>query len=341
MKILRTTNSFHLHIFSKMNATLFPTPAIFADNSTSITIESWFIPLDILAIICLALAITLAMIFLIIIILDKTCHTVPMILIANICLTGIICGIDTIGMTGFTLHNDLKQIRYQGSFCFIIGFLNYGSCALHNYSYVSSAIYRYITIVYPARLFWQSARAQILLIGIGWILAFVLSLPFALTKEIVYDVDNQICQVPFGFSVLILYAPSFIYIVPVHLIIFIYLKLVRYVRGMSQHVTPANILSRAQRDLTMVRRIVILIQILFISGFPLSLFIFLSFANRAPKYHFRIGFIFVDISMLLVMIALFQFTDSLKASVKKIIYGRSNRVIPVHPTGIQQKNVER
>jgi hypothetical protein len=136
-------------------------------------------------------------------------------------------------------------------------------------------------------------------------------------------------SVPLGFSFSILYAPLFIYIVPVHLVIFLYMRLVRFVRGMNQRVTPANTLSRAQRDLKMVRRVAILIQTLFISGFPLSLFIFLSFFNRTPKYHFRIGFIFNDASMLFVMIGLFQFTDSLKASVKKIMYSRPNIVLPI------------
>lgn len=320
-----------------MNSTLSTTPVIFVNNSTMITIESWFIPLDIIAIICLSLANTLAIIFLFIIILDKTCHTIPMLLTANICLTEFICGSETIAMTGFTLYNDLTQIEYQNSFCFIIGYLNYGTCALHHYSYVSSAIYQYMTIVYPSHLFWQSVRAQIFLIGIGWILAFVFPLVYIFTDAIVYNVDNQICQVPYGLSFSILYAPFFIYIIPVYLVIFIYLRLVRFVRGMNQRVTLANTLIRAQRNLKMTRRIVTLVEILFISGFPFSIFIFLSFANRAPKYHYRIGFIFVEASMLFVMIALFQFTDSVKASVKKIIYGRPTMV---NPNLAQKKNVE-
>jgi hypothetical protein len=83
--------------------------------------------LDILAIICLTLAIILATIFLFIIILDKTCHTVPMILTANICLTGLICGSVHFALTVFVLHNDLKQIQYQDTFYIVIGYLSYAS----------------------------------------------------------------------------------------------------------------------------------------------------------------------------------------------------------------------
>ncbi len=54
---------------------------------------------------------------------------------------------------------------------------------------------------------------------------------------------------------------------------------------MSKHVTPANILSRAQRELKMVRRTVILLTILIILDFPYSIFILMSFFTGIYKYH--------------------------------------------------------
>ena len=39
------------------------------------------------------------------------------------------------------LYNILKEI--ENTFWFTIGYLNYATCLLHNYSYVSSTIYRY------------------------------------------------------------------------------------------------------------------------------------------------------------------------------------------------------
>jgi hypothetical protein len=291
-------------------------------------VESWFIPLDILAITTLSLAIILAIIFLLIIILDKTCHTVPMILIVNICLTELVCGSNTLAMSIFTLQNDLKQIEYQDSLCIFRGYLSYVSCALYNYSYVVSAINRYMITVYPTRLFWQTAQAPILLISLSWIIAFVFPIVFLFIGSIIYNVDNQICQVPLRLSFSIIYAPHCVYIIPVSLVIFIYLKLVRCVKEMSKRVTLANTSLRLQRELKMVRRIVTLVMILFISGVPYSSFAFLSFANRAPKYHFRIAYVFANSSMLFVMIALFKFTDSLKASLKKFIKPPPNTVIP-------------
>jgi hypothetical protein len=118
------------------------------------------------------------------------------------------------------------------------------------------------------------------------------------------------------------------YSIPMLLIIFIYLKLVLYVRRMSERITPVNTLVRAKRELKMVHRIVILTIILMIFGVPYMSFIFMSFFVSPPKYHFRIAFIFVDISLVFMIIALFQFTDPLKASImEKIRRRRRNMAV--------------
>jgi hypothetical protein len=312
-----------------MNSTLSMAPVTFVSNFLMTQVESWFIPLDILGIILLVTAIILAIIFLFIIVLDERCHTSSMILTANICLTEIVCSSNTLAMSIFTLQNDLQQIQYQDSLCIVRGYLSYATCALHNYSYLLSAIYRYMAIVHSTRLVWQSTRRQLLLIGLSWIIAFVFPIPFLFINSIKYNVDNQICQVPLRFSFSIVYAPHCVYIIPVALVMFIYFKLVRYVKEMGKRVTRVNTLSRAQRDLQIVRRTVILIMVLLISGLPYSSFIFLSFANRAPQYHFRIAYVFINFSLAAVMIALFKFTDRLRASVKKIINGRPNMSLRV------------
>ncbi|CAF1481047.1 unnamed protein product [Rotaria sordida] len=97
---------------------------------------------------------------------------------------------------------------------------------------------------------------------------------------------------------------------------------------MRKHVTPANILYRAQNELKMVRRIVILVMGIVTIGFPYALFIFISFFTTPPKYHFRIAYIFVDTSMAFVMIALSQFTEPLKISIMKRIIRQTNVIIP-------------
>jgi hypothetical protein len=277
-------------------------------------------------IICTIVTIIFALVFLLIIVLNKTCHTIPMILVANSCLTALVNGCLLLGMCAFTLQNDLKQIQFQNSFCIFRAYIGYGSCAALNYSFLLQAIYRYVTVVYPNRLFWQSVRFQVLLICLTWIFSFVYPTVFIFTDEVLYNINNQICQLRLRLSFYVIYMTLCVYTIPILLIIFIYFKLVRYVKEMSKRVASANILSRAQRELKMVRRTVILVMILFTICFPYEIFAIMSFFTSPPKYHFRIAYIFVDMSLVFVMIVLFQFTEPLKTSLMKVIHGRPNMV---------------
>jgi hypothetical protein len=289
----------------------------FLNNSSTINFEFCFIPIEIVTIICIIFGIILATIFVLTIIFDKTCHTVPMMLIGNSCLIGFIFGILILSMRLYTLNNDLKQIQYQDLFCSFRGYFGYATCSIQNCSYLLQAIYRYITVVYPNRVFCHSARFQLILICLTWAFGFLYPIAFLFTGQIVYNVDNQICQLPLRLSFSIIYMANFAYITPVSLTIFVYFKLVRFVKEMSKRVTPVNALSRAQRELKMVRRTAILVSILFILCFPYAVFIFLSFFTRIPIYHFRISYIFLDVAYTLVILIVFQFTDQLKASLLK------------------------
>jgi hypothetical protein len=298
----------------------------FIKNLTTITIESWFIPFDILMIVCITLTNILATLFSFIIILDKTCHTVPMMLTVNTCLGVLVFGCDMLGLCIFTLQNDFKQTQFQDSLCVFRGYLCYVACALLMYSFLLQAIYRYLTVIYPSRLFCQSFRFQAILICVSWIFSFIYPFVFLFNGKIIYNVNNQICQLALQLSFDLIYMVHCAYIIPILLIMFIYFKLVRYVKGMSKRVAPANTLSRAQRELKMVQRTVILVIILLTFGIPYVLFIFVSFFTTPPKYHFRIAYIFVDVSLIFMMITLFQFTDPLKSSMMKRIKRRSNMV---------------
>ncbi|CAF1025095.1 unnamed protein product [Adineta steineri] len=304
------------------------TTTMFDTNSFTINSESWFIPIDILMITCTVATVLLAIFFCIIIIFDKTCHTIPMMLVANSCLAQLIFGSDMLAMAIFTFHNDFKQIQYQDSLCIFRGYLGYVTTILQNHSYLLQAAYRYITVVYPSRLSWQSARYQSLFIFFMWIFGFICPLPYIITNQIQYHVDSQICQMPLGLSFLTIYNALCVYFIPMSLTILIYFKLVRYVRGMSKNVISTNTLLRAQRELKMVRQIVILVISVATIGFPYAIFIFMSLFTSPPKYHFRIAFIFVDVSLPFAMIALYKFTEALKTSTMKIIYKRTNKITP-------------
>jgi len=83
---------------------------------------------------------------------------------------------------------------------------------------------------------------------------------------------------------------------------------------MDRNLAAAHTLIRAQRELKMVRRTVILITVLVIICFPFTMIVFMGFFKHAPKYKYPISYVFVDVSGLATVIILFQFTGSLKES---------------------------
>ncbi|CAF1243817.1 unnamed protein product [Adineta steineri] len=251
-----------------------------------------------------------------------------MMLSANSCLAVFVMGICMLSFNTFTLQNDLKQIDYQDSLCVLRGYIGYSTCAIANYSFLLQALFQYTTAVYPHYLFYQSVRSQILLIIITWIIGYTYPLEFLLRDEIIFNVDNQICQIPMKLSFSIIYMSFCIFIIPILVIMFIYIKLIRYVKKISKRVVSANILFRAQRELKMIRRTVILVTILSTICAPYQTLIIISLFTEPPKYHFRIAYVFLDLSLLCVIIVLFQFTDPVKISIIKRIKRLSNMIIP-------------
>ncbi|CAF1180943.1 unnamed protein product [Adineta steineri] len=311
-----------------MNTATLPV-SLLQDSNTSIIInQSWFIPIDILLLTCLFLAILMSLLFFFIVLTDKTCHTVPLILVAHSCFASFLLTIILFWATIITFHNDLKQIYYQDLFCIFRGYMTYVTFFGLYYSYLLQSIYSYITVIYPTRLFWRSIKIQFFLIILIWIFAFIFACPVIVTNEIKYLIDDQVCQMPFHLSIVAIYNIVYIYIIPISGIMFIYLKLIRYVREMNKRVTLVNTLLRAQRELKMVYRIVILISILLIVSVPYTIFVFMGFFILTPKYSFRIALTFAEASLVFVMIALFKFTEPVRTSIMKRIRQRSHVVTP-------------
>ncbi|CAF0991620.1 unnamed protein product [Adineta steineri] len=245
-----------------------------------------------------------------------------MMLVANSCLAELLITCNLFWMAIFALENDVKQQQYMDSFCIFRGYAIYTTCFTQNYSYFLQAIYRYMSIVHPTRLFWRSKRVQIFFIGLSWFIGIICVFPHLFTGRIVYHVDDQICQMSLNLSVVTVYNVVLLYLIPVNGTIFIYFKLVRYVKEMSTHVTSANTLLRAQRELNMVHRIVVLVSLLVAFGLPYAIFIFMGFFTEPPKYHFRIAYTSISVSLIIIMITIFQSIEPLKAFVKKKINRR-------------------
>ncbi|CAF1361880.1 unnamed protein product [Adineta ricciae] len=113
----------------------------YSNNSPSLIAEPWFIPLDIFMIVCSIVDILLNLIFLVTILLDRTYHTIPMILIVNSCLAQVVLV--------QAIYFSLVDLHYFP--CTFAGYMTYVTCAVLNYLFLLQAFYRYVIVVYPTR----------------------------------------------------------------------------------------------------------------------------------------------------------------------------------------------
>ncbi|CAF1085250.1 unnamed protein product [Adineta steineri] len=304
----------------------------FMNDSTLIETEVWFLPFDIIGIISTSLSIILGLFYLFIVIKHKTYSTVQLLLVCNSSVAVILLSCILLNMAIFTLQHDLQHSSETSiSFCIILGFLAFIADGLQNYSYLLTAIYQYISVVYPNKVIWRTVKTQFCLIIVIWIVCIIDMLPLFVTGQITYNIDNQVCQVPLRLSVSVVYGAAIIYAIPNFGITVVYIKLTRYVQQISLRTVSNHTLFHARRELRLVQRTFVLCNTLIVLGLPYMIFVLMSFFTPPPKYHFRIIFIGIDISVLAVVIIGYCFTPNIKTIIQKIL----SRSTPVEPMAIR------
>ena len=114
------------------------------NTTTRIDFKPWFIVVDITIIILLAFTVLLAVCFLTIVILNKTCHTMPILLTCNSCIAEIVYGCNMMSIAVFSLENDRKRRIFQDPLCVFRDYLGYVGTGMLLYSLTLQALYRYI-----------------------------------------------------------------------------------------------------------------------------------------------------------------------------------------------------
>lgn len=292
--------------------------------TTTVEFEWWFIVIDISMIVSSILSILFALTFLLIVLFNKTCQTIPIMLTSNSCFVQILYGSVTLSLATFSLENDRQQRVYQDSFCALRGYLSYVGTGLLLYSFVLQAIYRYIVIVYPTYISWQSVWTQLVLICFIWMFCFISTLPSLLTNAIQYSFHDQICLVYLRLSFPVIYNMLISYLIPISIIVSIYLKLARYVHLIDNRTTSIARMYRVRRNVIVVRRIVTKILILLVLGMPYTIFIFMSFFTNPPKYHLRIAIFLLALCQALIMAAIIFFCRPVSNVLMKFLHVTAN-----------------
>jgi hypothetical protein len=219
------------------------------------------------------------------------------------------------------LRSDIAVIdgtrkQFHNPFCKSSAFVFYSGCALLYYSYVLEAIQRFSRIVLYDCRWLHEHRIQILFIILQWFFCILGTfIPLFTTNQLQYDIYMNMCIIPIRSSGWTMYYAIFCYSIPLILIGIFYHRLIQYiltVRGrVSACLISGSVVVAAQRQLTLIRRVIVLVSILTISGLPYSVFIFMGFWMDPPVYQFRISFLCVDIALASVVCTMFCYSSDI------------------------------
>lgn len=213
------------------------------------------------------------------------------------------------------VENGIRQ-SLVSSFCIPSAFVFYSGCAFLYYSYVMQAVQRFSRIVLHDYRWLHKRRIQFLFIIFQWIFCILGTfIPLGTTDELKYDVYMNMCIIPIRSNGWTMYYAIFCYSIPLMLLAFFYHRLIQYIltarRRVSACLISGSVVVAAQRQLTLIRRVIALVGILTVSGLPYCIFILMGFWMDPPIYQFRISFLCVDIALASVVCTMFCYSTDI------------------------------
>jgi hypothetical protein len=161
---------------------------------------------------------------------------------------------------------------------------------------------------------------------IEMILICILFCPILTWHDVVYLSNEHYCYVQYTNTRSVLWLLLNIYAIPLVLLTLIYLQITMFLRRQPNNQTFI-VKQRQQRDLLVIRRILITVGLLIALGFPtvVVLFMFYITGVEQPLY-FRIEWLFVSLSMIGLSLSTVIFTPQLKSIVLNKF--QNNRIQP-------------
>ncbi|CAF1299714.1 unnamed protein product [Adineta steineri] len=274
---------------------------------------------SILMVICSIFGIICAFLFIIIVLTHRQCHTLTILLVFNSTIAGLIANTTCISQAIYQLLDVAND-----SLCTVRGlFLQAGTGVLYHTLCVQ-ALYRLFVTVYSARRSLQTTRFIILVVVIQWIFSISFGLPILFTGHITYQQGSRICQVSLEDTIGFIYFASIIFFIPLIMIVYIYFRIVKYMKDNPFSTTNRSTINGQQRhqsELRLIRRILTLVIILFILGFPYFLFYLLIHLHIVSPWSYmpRISYLFITFGQSASMLINLITTDDVKKSLINII----------------------
>ncbi|CAF1355716.1 unnamed protein product [Adineta steineri] len=224
---------------------------------------------------------------------------------------------------------DQDQEPKIDSLCPLRAYFHHSIMACIHHSFILLAIERFCKIRQVR--FLKTQRQKICLVLFQWIFDFTFALPVLLTGNMVKVESDNFCFVTLTRVDLVLYLGIVAFLLTNITLSIIYRSLVRHVRQASARLNN-NQQVRMQRDLTMVRRIVLLNSQLALVGIPVLVLIILSIirSDILPNRTMRTLILMASLPYIPMLVILLFLTPDLRQSLiecrNKLICCRLTRI---------------
>lgn len=145
---------------------------------------------SVLMLICSIFSIICTIVFILIVAINRQCHTTNTLLVLNSTIAGFIGSITYLCQSIYQLIDIGNDVL-----CPIRGFLVHIGTGLLYHALCIIACQRLIVTVYSTRRSLQTTRFTIFIVVLQWLISWTYGLPFLLTGDIKYQEDSRICEV--------------------------------------------------------------------------------------------------------------------------------------------------
>jgi len=267
-------------------------------------------------------------IFLIILKSRRELRDISLLLTCNTCLSAFLLCIAACIMISSNLSYGF--LTYNMHFCYAWGlFYDMFECSVY-YSYCLQGFYRLCRIVFYKKKFLLSYSLYIILIISQWIVIIALLLPPVLINWYIRLPTENYCLIPYTYIGPETYHILLLYLIPLICLAIIYIWITTHMRQTSRVPTliiAASQRQRNQRDVTVIKRILILITMLIILRFPTVIFMIHGaiIGSLYPLTYGIVGLI-TSICLILIGIITINITSQLRKEVLHFFFHQNNRV---------------
>ena len=271
------------------------------------------------------------LIFLLIIIIGIRYHRklrdISLMLTYNTCLAALLATLAVCIMISSNLSNGFLIFNLR--FCCVWGFFyDLFQCSIYH-SYYLQAFYRLCRVVFYKKRSLLSHSLFLILIFSQWSITIFILLPPLFLNWYTQIPTELYCLVPYTNLVAELYHILVIYMIPLVCIAVIYVWITTFIRRSSEIASvrlAATQRQRNTRDLTVIRRIIILISVLALLRFPtIILTIYAVIHNEAYTYTYSIVGLITSLCMIFIGLMMIKITPQLRNNIFYHVF-RSNRI---------------